>query len=426
MDAMYRDPGPRLTLWVNSPTKPPVDLWIWSAVAFVLVGLSLGLVTRSTEGLAIALPLAAMVALLIGLLRTTGWFRSMASREGMAHELDLNSFSREHQPIGALAEGLEIAVFICDAKGIIEYANGTAMSFFNAPESEGRSILAVTLSYDIERLVLATAESGAAQSAILTLSYPEDAVSLVHGWCNPEQPSQVFVSIQDISDLRRLERVRQDFVANVSHELRTPMATIRAMAEVLQETEDDPELRARYLTRIIGEIDRLTHISNDLLVLSAAESKNAEVETVDFSTLLAGVAQQLEAKAKSKGLRFQTEIETGLTLSANPTQLTQVAMNLVDNAINYTAEGTVSVSLHRDGDDIVLRVADTGVGISSEHIPRIFERFYRVDKARSRDSGGTGLGLSIVKHIVESHGGRVSVESEPNKGSAFTVTLPSH
>ncbi len=370
---------------------------------------------------------AALVVGVLGAVRASSWAKSVVDRSSMA--VANAEFAMRVSPeasIDALADGLEIAVFICDSKGVIEYANRTAMKLFRFTEPQQKSVLAVTLSYDVEKLISDVAASGESQNAILTLGYPEEFVGLVRGWAMPPHPDRVFVTIQDISDLRKLERVRQDFVANVSHELRTPLTNIRAMAEVLQDSDNEASISAKYLAKIIDEVDRLTLISNDLLTLSAVESKAAEVENVNLSELVAGIADELQSKALRKGLRLEADVDEGLTVAANSTQLAQVAVNLIDNAINYTSSGIVGVSLHREGDSLKLQVQDTGVGIAAEHLPRIFERFYRVDKGRSRDTGGTGLGLSIVKHIVEAHGGQIAVESKFNEGSTFTVTLPTH
>ncbi len=331
---------------------------------------------------------------------------------------------RQQTAINALADGLDVAIFVSDPKGEIAFANKMARSLFNFEYPSGRSIIAVTLSYDIERLIVDAGSGVQPQRAELHLSYPEDRVVLVQAWTDDDMPERVFLSVFDVTDLKRLERVRQDFVANVSHELRTPMTTIRAMSETLQENDDDSALRDRYLSKIIEEVDRLTHISNDLLVLSTAETKPLVKEKVNFSAIVESVAQQLASKAKSKGLELIVSVAPSIELRANPDQLTQVAMNLIDNAVNYTSEGHVAVSLNSSEGSAILTVKDTGVGIPSEHLPRVFERFYRVDRARSRESGGTGLGLSIVKHIVEAHSGQVSVESDLGKGSSFSVTLP--
>ncbi len=332
--------------------------------------------------------------------------------------------SRQRQAVDALADGLDVAIFICDAKGVIEYANKSAVTNFRFERPIGRSVLAVTLSYDLERLVAEAAKVKAVQTAELSFSYPEERVALARAWFDSEDGERVFLTIYDITDLRKLERVRQDFVANVSHELRTPMTSIRAMSETLLESDSDAKLRERYLQKIIDEVDRLTLISNDLLILSASESNPVRKNTCDLVTIVRGVVGQLEEKALAKGLTLRLTAPSELPLEANAAQMIQVAINLIDNAIIYTSEGEVHVELTELEGNVQMRVSDTGIGISTEHLPRIFERFYRVDKGRSRASGGTGLGLSIVKHIVESHGGKVFVTSALNRGSTFTVTLP--
>jgi len=248
-------------------------------------------------------------------------------------------------------------------------------------------------------------------------------VGLVKAW--PSPGDRVFLSIFEITELRKLERIRKDFVANVSHEMRTPMTIIRAMAETLLD-EDDLQIKEKYLTKIISEVDRLSTISQDLLVLSTAESNPVRKQNCDLAEIVMGVVHQLEPKAREKGIEFTYDGPDTLSINANGAQMIQIALNLFDNAINYTADGKVSVSLSEQEHFVELTVSDTGIGISSEHLGRIFERFYRVDKARSRSTGGTGLGLSIVKHIAESHGGSVSVTSALNEGSTFVVKLPKY
>jgi two-component system phosphate regulon sensor histidine kinase PhoR len=231
--------------------------------------------------------------------------------------------------------------------------------------------------------------------------------------------------IADVSDIRRLETVRRDFVGNVSHELRTPMASIRAMAETI---EDDPEItiqeRDQYLDKIIAEVDRLTLLSEDLLTLAAAETKPAEQSEVDLADIARYAVQQMEGHAAAKNLSVQIDAPASQPALGDRPQLIQVAVNLLQNAIRYTNMGGAKVRVYEDGHEAVLEVSDTGIGIGREHLPRIFERFYRVDAARSSETGGTGLGLAIVRHITEGLGGRVEVESELGKGSTFRVRLP--
>lgn len=332
---------------------------------------------------------------------------------------------QQRTAVDILADGLEVGILICDDRANILYANLRAGEMFGFDNPRGKSILSVTLSYDLEQLVLDAGKYRNVQRAELHFSYPDEKVALAKAWSPEDGGERVFLSLYEITDLRRLERVRQDFVANVSHELRTPLTLIRLRAETLLDDDPvDPELAKRYLPEIIREVDRLTTISNDLLILSAAESEAPRRVPCDLAEIAARAVEDLRAKADVKKLSLTYEGPSALPLMANPTQLTQVLLNLVDNAINYTSEGSVTVRLAEAEGWATIRVEDTGIGIGSEHLRRIFERFYRVDKARSRSTGGTGLGLAIVKHIVESHGGKVSVESLLNRGSTFTVSIP--
>lgn len=245
-------------------------------------------------------------------------------------------------------------------------------------------------------------------------------------------PIGLLVLAEDLTNRLRLEALRKDFVANVSHELRTPMASIRAMAETLRDGAlQDPKVASHFLDTILKEADRLTRISADLLTLSDAETKPPELTPVSLTELCHRIVRRVAPQADKAGLTIQPDVRDGVVVMADEDQMEQVVLNLMDNAIKYTPEGgSVRISLDLEGApdtdrmSAVLVVTDTGIGILQEHLPRVFERFYRVDKARSRQSGGTGLGLSIVKNIVESHGGSVSVQSEYTRGSAFTVRLP--
>ncbi|CAN5578094.1 hypothetical protein BH11ARM2_BH11ARM2_24120 [soil metagenome] len=327
---------------------------------------------------------------------------------------------RQQATVDDLADQLDMGLFICDRKGTVRYANRRAIHLFGLPEMHTRPLLALTLSNDLEKLVHRVSEGEAASSEI-TFVYPQDWVGLAKAWTGSD--GMVFLSVFEITDLRRLERIRTDFVANVSHEMRTPMTIIRAMSETLLDDEDG-ELKERYLTKIISEVDRLSTISQDLLVLSAAESNPVRKQSCDLAGVLRDAGNQLRGKAESKGLELGFCGPDRLVLEANPAQMIQVALNLIENAINYTPEGGVRIALCRDENTATFSVTDSGIGIAPEHQDRIFERFYRADKARSRFTGGTGLGLSIVKHIVEAHGGAIEVASTLNEGSVFTVHLP--
>lgn len=330
----------------------------------------------------------------------------------------------ERQSLDSLVMGLDVAIFMCDEKGLVLYANKKAQELYSFQSIQGKSLVALTLAYDLETLTLQAAKTKSEQTAEIIFSYPGEWVGLAKAW--PRQDGRtVFTSVYDVTDLRRLERVRQDFVSNVSHEMRTPLTIIRAMAESL---EDDPDeegvLKGRYLPKIMSEVDRMTGLVDDLLTLSLAENDPSNFEDCDVAEVFKAAVSELSQKALNKGLDLTYHGLDHLLLQANPNQLTQVALNMIANAINYTQVGSIHVNCTKTKDSALIQIKDTGIGIASEHQQRIFERFYRVDKGRSRQTGGTGLGLSIVRHIVESHGGRVSVESLLNTGSTFTLTFP--
>ncbi len=333
-------------------------------------------------------------------------------------------FEEQRQTVDALADGLDAALLIVDVRGTILYANPPAQRLFGHDAPAGKTLLAATLSVELERLLLEAAESDQPRRAEITFNVPREWIGLASAWRDPAQ-SRVFLSIYEITGLRRLERTRKDFVANVSHELRTPMTIIRGYAETLLD-EDPPsaETSNRMLPRIVAEVDRLSSVLQDLLTLSVSESGTARKEPCDLAEVVQSVVERLGPKAAEKGIELDYAGPDELPIQANVAQVGQVALNLVDNALNYTTRGSVHVVLAAEEDRAVLKVQDTGLGIASEHVERVFERFYRVDRGRSRATGGTGLGLSIVRHIVEAHGGTVRLESALNRGSTFIVDLP--
>lgn len=333
----------------------------------------------------------------------------------------------------ALLDRCNAGILILDSNGYVERANLTAHQLFRVPlfSMRGRTLLQVTLSKEILNLFRQAQLEDTSQKGEVRLTGMDGAILIVSISPIPLLPSETLTSryilvAQDVTELRRLERIRQDFVANVSHELRTPLASIRAMAETLQDgAMSDPAVADRFLSTIIAEALRLTRISEDLLVLSDAESRMPEKTAINLTEMIQEVVVRFESQAQKAGVHLEFRAPENLVVLANPDQMEQVLVNLVDNAIKYTpAEGQVIITGEQGTDSIVVHVRDTGIGIMREHLPRIFERFYRVDKARSRQSGGTGLGLSIVKNIVESHGGLVTVESEYNRGSTFSFSLP--
>lgn len=244
-----------------------------------------------------------------------------------------------------------------------------------------------------------------------------------------EETQGVLAMVRDLTRLRHLETVRTEFVANVSHELRTPITSIKGFVEtILDGGLENKEATKRFLTIIYQESDRLNRLISDLLDLSRIESGQVEAKRTRtfMPPLVEEVRQTLQPRITEKNLSFSVELGPS-AVWADEDQVREVLVNLIDNAIKYTpAEGSIKVEEKDRGSMMEFIISDTGYGIPQESIPRIFERFYRVDKARSREMGGTGLGLSIVKHLVENLGGKVWVKSEQGRGSSFHFTLPKY
>ncbi|MGD6855524.1 two-component system histidine kinase PnpS [Bacillus infantis] len=238
----------------------------------------------------------------------------------------------------------------------------------------------------------------------------------------------ILLVFHDITELKKLEQMRKDFVANVSHELKTPITSIKGFSETLLDgAMHDKAALSAFLDIILKESDRLQSLIQDLLDLSKTEQQGfrLSVQEMDLSSLLGECLAILNGKAKDKAIDIEYSVQSGNGwIKGDPHRLKQVFINLLTNAITYTPQGgKISVSLEEKEDKVQVEVKDTGMGIEQDEIPRIFERFYRIDKARSRNSGGTGLGLAIVKHLVEAHKGSITVESEVGKGTTFKVQL---
>lgn len=245
----------------------------------------------------------------------------------------------------------------------------------------------------------------------------------------PDDAPAAAIAVHDITEIRRIHQARADFVANASHELKTPLAVLAACAGTLQgPARDDPEGRRKFIDVMGTHIGRMTRLIEDLLSLSRIEmnERTPPDGVVDLPELLSDVAGTLRLPASRRGIRI--EVENALARPAvrgDAEELTQVFQNLVDNAVKYSGDASVvRVVARDDGTDVAVSVVDEGPGIADEHKTRLTERFYRVDAERSRELGGTGLGLAIVKHVVNRHRGRLDIESEPGRGSAFTVRLP--
>jgi signal transduction histidine kinase len=236
----------------------------------------------------------------------------------------------------------------------------------------------------------------------------------------------VLLVVHDVTEARRVDAVRRDFVANASHELKTPAASIQAAAETIRTAvHDDPSVVPRFASQLEREAGRLSRIVSDLLDLSRLEGGSQLDDDVSLSAILREESDRFLAAAAEAGVELEVSAPAQGRVRGSGRDLALLVRNLVDNAIHYTKrDGRVRVEACDAPGEVVVTVSDSGIGIPTRELPRVFERFYRVDRARSRDTGGTGLGLSIVRHVVENHGGSVEVESELGRGSTFTVRFP--
>lgn len=354
-------------------------------------------------------------------LRAEDLARMIASEHRAALEKLETALAAGRRQKAALAHAADGAVLM-DPDGNVEYANPVARWLVHDRVLDVSRRIGQP---ELEGLVRQALEDGKPVTAELTLRIPE--ARHVVARAIPLADSACVLLFQDRTEANRLDQMRRDFVANVSHELKTPVAAIRALADVVGPAleDPDPDTALRFVARLQKEAERLAQLVLDLLDLSKVEAAGRELELapVELRQLLDAAAEQARPVADAKGVAL--EVSGGpLTVDADAAQLGMAVQNLVDNAVRYSDEGTVRLSVDADDDGVSITVADDGIGIPTSELPRIFERFYRVDRARSRATGGTGLGLAIVRHVVENHGGRVEVSSELGRGSTFTVRLP--
>ena len=308
-------------------------------------------------------------------------------------------------------------VLITDASGEVTYRSAVADHLIG---SGPPSALA---SEAIEELAQSVARTGLPQERRLELAIPARRDLLIRGYSLGD--GMVVAIVEDVSERQRLESVRRDFVANVSHELKTPVGALSLLAEAL-DGEDEPEVVVRLAARIGQESERLVRIIDDLLDLSRIEAVQAvEPENVPIVAVVRESIESIAAVAASLGVVLHFDEPPEVYVRGDRRDLVSALSNLIDNAVKYSEPGgTVTVTCRVKDGSVALAVADSGVGIPARDLERIFERFYRVDRARSRLTGGTGLGLSIVRHVAANHGGTVSVESVEGEGSTFTLGLP--
>jgi two-component system phosphate regulon sensor histidine kinase PhoR len=342
----------------------------------------------------------------------------------------LDGLTEERDRAGQILDALDDGVLLLDGAGRLLVANPAARSWFGLPDDlrPGLPLRRVLGVPQVAALAEQAAESRAPVVGNVTVVFPEARTLALRAFPLADRgpTGRIVVTMSDITQRRRLEVLRRDFVANASHELKTPVAAVRALAEtLLTALPEDPEAGRRFAERIGREAERLDVLVRDLLDLSRVERGTLDVEPVDLVGLAKEVVGGYGDRAEERRIKLRTELQPQVSMRGDRAQLGLLLSNLVDNALRYTpAKGTVCVRLDATESRAVLQVTDTGEGIPAGELPRVFERFYRVDKARARETGGTGLGLAIVRHVAESHGGTVRVDSELGRGSTFTVTLP--
>jgi two-component system sensor histidine kinase SenX3 len=327
--------------------------------------------------------------------------------------------SRLAAALNAIPQG----VVLFDATGLVVFRNETAASYVGARHGDALVDEAIA---DVAADALARS-TGQPSARTVDLFGPPRRVLVLTGFptSNGTGRTGASVVIDDVTDIRRLEAVRRDFVANISHELKTPVGALGLLAETLL-AEDDPAVARRLAERMLTEAFRVGRTIDDLLELSRIEAGEAGQEVVPVHLLLADAVDRARPAAEQQGIELElTDPAPRLTVAGDRRQLVSAAYNLLDNAVKYSDPGaTVAVRAHTDGRWVHIEVEYHGIGIPPPDLERIFERFYRVDRARSRETGGTGLGLAIVRHVASNHRGDVQVESSEGQGSTFTLRLP--
>jgi two-component system phosphate regulon sensor histidine kinase PhoR len=348
----------------------------------------------------------------------------------------MDAVLRQRNELEAVLSSMVEGVIALDVEEKVISLNKAAKKMFPIAGDlhAGRNLAELVRSRELAEMVQAVQQSGSPSKADITYQGFKELVLEAH--CTPLQESDgghmgTLLVLHDVTQLRRLESMRRDFAANVSHEIKTPLTAIKGFVETLRDAElGGHEESHRFLTIIVRHVDRLAAIIDDLMNLSrierSDESKELALESCPVGEVLETAMGLCRERAEAKGIQLRLECDDDLTAMLDAPLMEQAVVNLLDNAVKYTQKSpaTVTVSATQEADELLIIVADEGIGISRKHLPRLFERFYRVDKARSRHLGGTGLGLAIVKHIAQAHGGDVTVHSELGRGSTFTLRLP--
>ena len=331
--------------------------------------------------------------------------------------------------MGRILETMREGVLVLSAKNrIVLFNQALREMLFLSGDFLGRSLIEIIRSADLQALADRTRALGGKAESEFDLGGVRPRRLSVQAIPLVGESGGILLVVIDVTEMRRLETLRRDFVANVSHELKTPVTAIRSAAETLQDGAlKDPSHALSFVNMIERNAGRLQDLVEDLLQLSRIESRALQlrIEPVSVIQIAQSVTQLFAERASKKHISLNLEIPSEVQVQADVRAIEQVLSNLIDNAVKYcSAETAITVSAVVHDDTVAIRVADEGAGIEAKHLPRLFERFYRVDAGRAREVGGTGLGLSIVKHLVEAMDGSVTVESELGHGTIFVVTLP--
>ena len=359
------------------------------------------------------------------------------SLNDMAIQLDdkLNIIEEQKKLQNVVLESMKEGVLAVDYDEKILLINNTARNIFSIESMEltGKTLQEVIRISDIQKFFKKVLNEEFIQETEILVQHGEDKILQLSGTLLRDFENNkigALVVINDISNLKHLDNIKRDLVANVSHELKTPITSIKGFIETLQEGGvDNPDQAKRFLEIISKQTDRLIAIIDDLLSLSRleqnADSNEINYEETEIKPIIDSAIEDYDFKSRDKKIKILVQCDGKLKANVNKLLIEQALDNLLDNAIKYSDENKlINVSAYASNGGLIISVKDEGFGIAPEHFSRLFERFYRVDKSRSRDEGGTGLGLAIVKHIVQVHNGTVEVESAPGKGSTFTIRIP--
>jgi len=370
-----------------------------------------------------------VIFLLIGKIRASNKTEEPLKKQNALENIPQISSPESFETI---LKSITDSLIIIDPKGYILLANQSFKDILKIKESpEGKHFIEIIRNIDLIELLRSSMETKKEARREIIIKRAGQEISLI-AKAMPILGSEgniafMIILLQDVTELKRLENIRRDFVANVSHELKTPITAIKGYAETLLDGAiDDRENAKKFVDIIKNQAERLSALVDDLLTISKIEFGEIKIEKdkIELNQIVESVFQIFKEKAEKKNLSLKNEINHEIFIYADKHRLMQIMINLIDNAIKFTERGCIKVKFTKENAKSIISVEDTGIGIPKEHLHRIGERFYRVDRARSRQLGGTGLGLAIVKHLVLAHGWQLKIESEVGAGTKVNIIIP--